>query len=227
MTKFTFTADSFTCNGKTYPARYEAADGGAVFVYTAAEDAAGKEIRIRFDESHPDFKALQAVLSPAAPVEDPQPVESPAAEEERPAGIPEGYTATTTAAGNVITVQRNEYDEEQTAEDAPQPVEETAAPVEAPAADPQPVEAAQPRQIPEKTFIGESITGKGWKIFFDGHAARTRVIFENTPTDAARAAVEKAGFYFSAAMDSWNKKLTFKAYRAAQALAGELSALYA
>jgi hypothetical protein len=27
-------------------------------------------------------------------------------------------------------------------------------------------------------------------------------------------------------MNSWNKKLTFKAYRAAQALAGELSALY-
>lgn len=193
MTKFTFTADSFTCNGKTYPARYEAADGGAVFVYTAAEDTAGKEIRIRFDESHPDFKALQAVLNPEA---------SPAEDAPQPA-------------------------EETEAEDAPQPVEETAAPVEAPAADPQPVEAAQPRQIPEKTFIGESITGKGWKIFFDGHAARTRVIFENTPTDAARAAVEKAGFYFSAAMDSWNKKLTFKAYRAAQALAGELSALYA
>lgn len=97
--------------------------------------------------------------------------------------------------------------------------------VEAPAA--ARVEAEEkPRQIPEKPFIGDSIQGKGWRIYFDGNTARTRVMFEAAPTDAARAAVEKAGFYFSGAMNSWNKKLTFKAYRAAQALSCELSALY-
>ena len=117
---------------------------------------------------------------------------------------------------------------------SPAAVEETpAAPAAepAPAADPAPVVKADGKAtrgpVPEKTFIGESIKGKGWKILFDGETSRTRIIFESKPTDAARAALEKAGFFFSAGMNSWNKKLTFKAYRAAQALAGELSALYA
>ena len=109
---------------------------------------------------------------------------------------------------------------------APAPVADPA-----PAADPAPVVKADGKAtrgpVPEKTFIGESIKGKGWKILFDGETSRTRIIFESKPTDAARAALEKAGFFFSAGMNSWNKKLTFKAYRAAQALAGELSALYA
>ena len=81
--------------------------------------------------------------------------------------------------------------------------------------------------VPEKTFIGQTIQGNGWKIYFDGETARTRVIFEETPTAAARAAIENAGFYYSSVMNSWNKKLTFKAYRAAQALSGTLSELYA
>ena len=220
MNNFTFTSDSFTVGGKTYPARSEAAEDGAIFLYTVTEDSAGKEIRIYFTEKHPDFKALQAVMDGATVSEEiPQ-----RAEEERPAAIPEGYTATVTDAGNVIAVQRNEYSEEQTASE-PAPVEET--PAEEPAGKLETVITVNGRPVPQKNFIGDSITGKGWKIYFDGDTARTRVIFENTPTDAARAAVEKAGFYFSAAMNSWNKKLTFKAYRAAQALSGELSALYA
>ena len=118
------------------------------------------------------------------------------------------------------------------AEPAPQvPAAEPAPPV--PAAEPaaEPTVTPSPKQargpVPEKTFIGDSIQGKGWKILFDGDAARTRVIFDGKPSKAARALVEKAGFYYSAAMDSWNKKLTFKAYRAAQALSGELRALCA
>ena len=100
---------------------------------------------------------------------------------------------------------------------------------EMPANEPAPVEIEQPtpRPVPEKTFIGETISGKGWRIFFDGEAQRTRVCFDAAPSDAARAAVEKAGVYFSAALNSWNKKLTFKAHRAAVALSGELSAIYA
>ncbi len=81
--------------------------------------------------------------------------------------------------------------------------------------------------VPEKTFIGSVIEGRGWKILFDGIASRTRVIFESDPTDAARAAIENAGFYYSPNMKSWNKKLTFRAYRAAQTLSCRLNELYA
>lgn len=76
--------------------------------------------------------------------------------------------------------------------------------------------------VPEKTFIGQTIQGAGWKIFFDGSAERTRVIFVSDPSVAVKKVVENAGFYYSAKMNSWNKKLTFKAYRAALALAKEL-----
>ena len=110
-------------------------------------------------------------------------------------------------------------EEQPEAADDPAPVQQT----EQPADDPK--KARGP--VPEKSFIGESIEGNGWKILFDGKESRTRVFFDGKPTDAARAALEKAGFYFSAAMGSWNKKLTFKAYRAAQALSAELNALYA
>ena len=105
---------------------------------------------------------------------------------------------------------------------AAEPAEVTAETVQ-PVKDPKQARA----EVPEKNFIGDTITGRGWRIFFDGEAGRTRVMFDADPTEAARAAVEKAGFYFSAAMNSYNKKLTFKARRAALALSGELNALYA
>ena len=109
---------------------------------------------------------------------------------------------------------------------AAEEIQETeTAPAEEPAAERDPKQTRGP--VPEKSFIGDSIQGKGWRILFDGETSRTRVIFDKAPSKAARAAVEKAGFYFSAAMNSWNKKLTFKAYRAAQALSGELQALRA
>ena len=73
--------------------------------------------------------------------------------------------------------------------------------------------------------IGTTITGKGWNIAFDQQAGRTRVLFQAQPTDAQKAAIENAGFYWSAQLNSWNKKLTCKAYRAAQALAVALNAL--
>ena len=163
-TVFTFTADSITVKGKTFPAEYSVTPSGSVFVFVQ-EDGKQEKTRIRFNPDHAEYAAALA-----------------AARNEQPA----------------------------------------------PAADPAPVADGKATRgpVPEKTFIGESITGNGWKILFDGETSRTRIIFESKPTDAARAALDKAGFFFSAAMNSWNKKLTFKAYRAAQALAGELSALY-
>lgn len=80
--------------------------------------------------------------------------------------------------------------------------------------------------IPEKTFIGQTIVGNGWRIFFDGELSRTRVIISGEPTPVVKALVEESGFYYSGKMNSWNKKLTFKAYRAAQKLAIELNKIY-
>lgn len=76
--------------------------------------------------------------------------------------------------------------------------------------------------VPAKDFIGTEITGRGWRILFDGEENRTRVIFDKVPTKEVRQIVKDAGFYWSPAMGSWNKKLTFKAYRAALELAKAL-----
>lgn len=81
--------------------------------------------------------------------------------------------------------------------------------------------------IPEKSFIGETIRGAGWLVLFDKAVNRTRIIFDKAPEGAVLEALENAGFYYSKAMGSWNKKLTFKAYRAAQKLAAELNRIQA
>lgn len=80
--------------------------------------------------------------------------------------------------------------------------------------------------VADLDFVGETITGNGWKILFDGETDRTRVMFDTEPTDAALAAVEDAGFYYSQNMNSYNKKLTKKAHRAALTLADRLRELY-
>ena len=79
--------------------------------------------------------------------------------------------------------------------------------------------------MPEKDFIGQVIKGQGWKIVFDGSEERTRVIFLAPPPQAAEKATQEAGFFWSPLMKSWNKKLSFKAYRAAQGLALQLKAI--
>lgn len=203
---FTFTAETITCKGKTFPAGYSISPAGAVTVFVKMDESSDETTRIRFNLDHPAHAAAHAAAleqrekaaaarraeqeKPAAPA----PVEKPAAPAAPAAGRPE--TISTPAEKPAARPDR--------------------APIDKPARGP----------VPEKTFIGQAITGHGWKILFDGETARTRIIFESNPTDAARAALDKAGFFFSAGMNSWNKKLTFKAYRAAQALAAELSALY-
>ena len=82
------------------------------------------------------------------------------------------------------------------------------------------------RPIPEKTFSGTEITGNGWRIYFNPDLQRTQVILtaaNRRMTDA----VLSAGFFYSPRTGSYNKKLTFKAYRAAQALADSLRRLCA
>ena len=102
---------------------------------------------------------------------------------------------------------------------APAPTQDAAQAVCKPAAD-----AAQ---AVCKAWIGSTITGKGWRIVFDGDAQRTRVIFDAKPTAAQAAAVDAARFYYSPSMGSYNKHLTCKAYKAAQALAQTLAGLAA
>ena len=70
--------------------------------------------------------------------------------------------------------------------------------------------------VPEKDFIGTKMEGPDWKIVFGSE--RTRIIFKAFPCKEYREAVKAAGFYWSPKDKSWNKKATFKAYRAAQAV---------
>ena len=79
----------------------------------------------------------------------------------------------------------------------------------------------------EKDFAGESLTGKGWSIVFDTGLNRTRVIVAEPFREKLRPMIEAAGFYYSNAQNSWNKKLTHKAHRAAVALADNLRAALA
>lgn len=187
MSNFTFTAESITVAGKTFPAEYSITPTGAVMAFVTVPGAAEIQ-RVRFPAGHPDHAAALA----AAKAERAQ---RNAAQDNA------GETVTTDPVPALV----------------PQPAAETV----------QQAETEQPAQGPAKDFIGQTITGHGWRIFFDGEAARTRVIFDAAPTAGALAALEKAGFYFSRNMNSYNKKLTCKAHRAALALSGELSALYA
>lgn len=117
-------------------------------------------------------------------------------------------------------------------DNAPAPVEEAPAPVlllpASPVAAllPAPVEAPSPKDahgpVPEKTFIDTTIQGAGWRIHFDPATQRTRVFIDSNASAAFRKAIEQAGFCWSPSMQSFNKKLTFRAYRAAQALAQSL-----
>lgn len=105
---------------------------------------------------------------------------------------------------------------------AGRPVMPAADSASSPAESPVPAEA--PAAAPAvKPWIGSTLSGNGWKIAFDAEAERTRVIFDGKPSAAQHAAVTEAGFYWSAQLGSFNKKLTCKAYRAAQALAVTLA----
>ena len=94
-------------------------------------------------------------------------------------------------------------------------------------------EARSRRQAPEKPargpgkpldFIGQTLSGNGWQIVFDTGLQRTRVIIEEAAREKAAPLAEAAGFYYSVNTDSWHKKLSHKAHRAAEALAEKLRA---
>ncbi len=165
----TFTPDSMTMNGQTFPAGYSVAPNGNVFVFVTVGE---KQTRIKLTPDAPHYAAALAAARP---------------EPDLPAEQPD--------------------EQEQTDEQAKRDPKQARGPV------------------PEKDWIGTSIQGNGWKIEFCPIMERTRLIFDRIPTKEAREIVKAAGFAWSPKMGSWNKGLTWKAYRAAQKLAADLGGL--
>ncbi len=196
-----------------------------------------------------DAKAAKAAKAPKAakPKAKPAPVEAPKAQApapvqeapkaQAPAPVQEDAKAAKAAkAPKAAKPKAKPAPVEAPKAQAPAPVQE--APKAAkPKAKPAPVQEAPKAQAPAptqdaaqavcKAWIGSTITGNGWRIVFDGDAQRTRVIFDAKPTAAQAAAVDAARFYYSPSMGSYNKHLTCKAYKAAQALAQTLAGLAA
>lgn len=228
---WSFGPTTMTVNGRTFGASYSVARGGDVYVFTGVQAAPGAQripVRMHITQDMPMHADALAAAKLAAETEthkaDPTPAEAPKAA--KPATVQDAPKA-----------------------QAPAPVQADAKPAKAPkAAKPAPVQEAPKAQAPApvqdaaqavckpaadaaqavcKAWIGSTITGKGWRIVFDGDAQRTRVIFDAKPTAAQAAAVDAARFYYSPSMGSYNKHLTCKAYKAAQALAQTLAGLAA
>lgn len=223
---WTFAPDAVTVNGCTFPAQYSLARTGDVYVFAsvkAAADAAEMPVRLHISAAMPmhaeavaaaeaarkTSKAAAQADKPASVQDAPAPVqEAPAPVQDAPVPVDKPTPAKKASKPRKAS---------KTAEIVAPAVEAQPAPVQdAPASKP---------AVAEKAWIGTTLTGKGWTIAFDQAAGRTRVQVEGTPTDAQRSAIEQAGFYWSAQLQSWNKKLTCKAYRAAQNLANTLNAL--
>ena len=193
-----------TLRGHTFAAGYSVArTSGDVYIHATVEGAA---LRLHVGKGTPAYHAaLEAAMAAKQPAKQAEkPAEKPA---EQPAKQAEAKPAKPAKAAK-----------------QPKPAAEPAKPVEQPAAKPaeQPAKQAEPDA---KAWIGTAITGKGWRIAFDEATQRTRVSFEGTPSAKQKEAVEAAGFYWSAQLGTWNKKLTCKAHRAAVALAATLTSL--
>ena len=256
MKKYTFTAHTLTAcgpnfpEGKTFPARYELQDSAdmkrgqlspVVHVFATVDEKTVK-IDVPADDAY-YYDALKAAQEAAAEQEqaDEQPAQAEQEQTEQPDETPadpsQDEQPAPEQAAQEAAAEQEQTDEQPDETPADPSQDEQPAPEQA---DEQPAQAEQeqteqpapdPKQahgpIPEKTFIGTSIKGARFEILFDGETQRTRVIIPAEYREAARATVEKAGFYYSAPLDSWDKKLTFRAYRAAVALAAELEKVLA
>ena len=197
---WSFGPTTMTVNGRTFGASYSVARGGDVYVFTGVQAAPGAQripVRMHITQDMPMHADALAAARLAAETETHKADPTPA----------EAPKAAKPAPVEAPKAQ------------APAPVQDAAQAICKPAAD-----AAQ---AVCKAWIGSTITGKGWRIVFDGDAQRTRVIFDAKPTAAQAAAVDAARFYYSPSMSSYNKHLTCKAYKAAQALAQTLAGLAA
>ena len=243
---WSFAPTTMTVNGRIFGASYSVARGGDVYVFTGVQAAPGAQripVRMHITQDMPMHADALAAARLAAETEtpkaDPAPVEAPKAQApapvqdapkaQAPAPVQDDAKAAKAAkapkaakpakAPKAAKPKAKPALAEVPKAQAPAPVQDAAQAVCKPAAD-----AAQ---AVCKAWIGSTITGKGWRIVFDGDAQRTRVIFDAKPTAAQAAAVDAARFYYSPSMGSYNKHLTCKAYKAAQALAQTLAGLAA
>lgn len=223
---WTFAPDSVTVNGYTSTARYSLAKDATLYVFAGMlTPGTDKLTPVRFALKPAQGEIYTAALSaagltpapeepaatvedvgpaePAAPAEDVRPAE-PAAPVENvgPKRAPRKKAAPAVKAGPV-----------QAEEASPAPAEDVG-----------PAEPVKPAPV-EKPWIGTSISGDGWTIDFDAKVERTCIRFAATPTAAQKAIVDAAGFYYRNDLKCFVKKLTCKAYRAAQSVAAGLKAI--
>ena len=228
-----FAPNSVTVNGQTFPASYSLARRGDVYVFTAlraAADAPEMPVRVHISADMPmhaeAVAAAQAAKDKPSAQDKPAPVQAAPAPVDKPAPAKKASApakAKPAAEDKPAPAKRSHKSKGIRRPDVPaQPVQDKPS---APAKKPAPVQDKSAAASTDKPWIGTTITGKGWNIAFDQRSGRTRVLFQTQPTDAQKAAIENAGFYWSAQLNSWNKKLTCKAYRAAQTLAVALNAL--
>ena len=223
---WTFAPDSVTVNGYTSTARYSLAKDATLYVFAGMlTPGTDKLTPVRFALKPAQGEIYTAALSaagltpapeePAATVEDVGPAEPAApAEDVRPAEP----AAPVENVGPKRAPRKKaapavKADPVQAEEAAPAPVEDVG-----------PAEPVKPAPV-EKPWIGTSISGDGWKIDFDAKVERTCIRFAATPTAAQKAIVDAAGFYYRNDLKCFVKKLTCKAYRAAQSVAAGLKAI--
>lgn len=223
---WTFAPDSVTVNGYTSTARYSLAKDATLYVFAGMlTPGTDKLTPVRFALKPAQGEIYTAALSaagltpapeePAATVEDVGPAEPAApAEDVRPAepAAPVEDVGPKRAPRKKA-VPAVKADPVQAEEAAPAPVENVG-----------PAEPVKPAPV-EKPWIGTSISGDGWKIDFDAKVERTCIRFAATPTAAQKAIVDAAGFYYRNDLKCFVKKLTCKAYRAAQSVAAGLKAI--
>lgn len=220
---WTFAPDSVTVNGYTSTARYSLAKDATLYVFAGMlTPGTDKLTPVRFALKPAQGEIYTAALSaagltpapeePAATVEDVGPAE-PAApvEDVEPAAPVENVKPKRAPRKKAVPAVK--ADPVQAEEAAPAPVEDVGSD-----------EPVKPAPV-EKPWIGTSISGDGWKIDFDAKVERTCIRFAATPTAAQKAIVDAAGFYYRNDLKCFVKKLTCKAYRAAQSVAAGLKAI--
>ena len=238
MNNFTFSPDSVTVNGYTSTARYSLAKDATLYVFAGMlTPGTDKLTPVRFALKPAQGEIYTAALSaagltpapeePAATVEDVGPAEPAAPVEDVGPAEPAAPAEDVRPAEPAATVENVKPKRAPRKKAAPAV---KADPVQAEEAAPAPVEdvgsdePVKPAPV-EKPWIGTSISGDGWKIDFDAKVERTCIRFAATPTAAQKAIVDAAGFYYRNDLKCFVKKLTCKAYRAAQSVAAGLKAI--
>ncbi len=236
-TAYTFGVDTMTVLGRTYDARYSCTPKGHVYVFTSLPIAEGDAaqavpVRLHFAPDMPMYAAAYKAAKAAkvAPLNphDPTAPKEPSADAAPKAPAKQEKPAAEAAPKAPAKQEKPAKAQPKAAKPAPkaQPKAEKPA-AKAPAKPAAKPAAKQPKAeaLTAANYVGKCIVGDGWKIAFDADAQRTRVTFAKQASLAQKQAVDAAGFYWSAAMGSFNKKLTTKAFRAAMALADTLKAL--